>query len=87
MKIVMAGNKPTSVQFSFEDWKRIGATAGWLTAEAKKKKYKHSPKGEGFIDECISKNKSKDDPGAYCASIVDKVKGTTDWRKGPRKKD
>ena len=53
--------------------------------EAKKKKqYNKSPKEHGFIDECIKKNKDKDNPGAYCASIVDKAKGTTDWRKGPK---
>ena len=46
--------------------------------------YKLSPTDHGFIDECIKKNKDKDDPGAYCAAIVDKAKGTTDWRKGPK---
>jgi len=43
-----------------------------------------SPTAHGFIDECIKKNKDKEDPGAYCAAIVDRAKGTTDWRKGPR---
>ena len=60
-----------------------------LAKKKKKKKkspeYDKSPTEEGFIDECIGKNKDKDDPGAYCASIVDRAKGTTDWRKGPRK--
>ena len=54
-----------------------------FSKDAKKKKspkYEHSPKEHGFIDECIGKNKDADDPGAYCASIVDKVKGTTKWR-------
>lgn len=36
------------------------------------------------MDECIEKNKDKKDPGAYCASIVDRVKGTTEWREGPK---
>ena len=37
----------------------------------------------------MSKNqdKGKDGAGAYCAAIVDRAKGTTDWRKGPRDKD
>lgn len=58
-------------------WEKIGKTAGWII-EAKKKK---SPKEHGFIDQCISENSDKKDPGAYCASIVDKAKGTTEWRK------
>ena len=80
------------IKLSQSQWEFIGKKTGWLkddiTVEAKKKKkkgYKHSPKGHGFIDECIKKNKDKGDPGAYCASIVDKVKGRTDWRKGPKK--
>ena len=54
------------------------------TAKGNPPEYKASPTDHGFMDECIRKNKDKDDPGAYCASIVDKAKGTTDWRKGPR---
>ena len=80
------------IKLSKSDWELIGAKTGWLNVEAKKKKdkkdkkgYKHSPKEHGFIDECLKKNKDKDNAGAYCASIVDKVKGTTDWRKGPKK--
>ena len=48
--------------------------------EAKKSK-KKSPTDHGFMDQCIKENQDKDDPGAYCAAIVDKAKGTTDWRK------
>lgn len=65
------------ITISKSEWLHIGEQAGW-TKEAKKAK---SPKQHGFIDQCIEKNKDKEDPGAYCASIVDKVKGTTDWRK------
>lgn len=72
------------ITLSKAQWEMIGEKTGWLK-EAKKKPFKHSPKEHGFIDECISKNKDKDDPGAYCASIVDKAKGTTKWRKGPKK--
>lgn len=78
-----------TIKLSRAQWELIGQKAGWLKLEeAKKKKdYKHSPKEHGFIDECIEKNKNKaDDPGAYCASIVDKAKGTTDWRKGTKDK-
>lgn len=53
--------------------------------EASKKKSQKSPTEHGFMDECMEKNKDKDDPGAYCAAIVDKAKGTTDWREGPKK--
>lgn len=53
--------------------------------EAKKKAKKKSPKEHGFIDQCIKEHPDVDNPGAYCASIVDKVKGTTKWRKGPKK--
>lgn len=51
--------------------------------EAKKSKspeYGHSPTSEGFFDECVRKNKDKDDPEAYCASIKDKAHGRTTWR-------
>jgi hypothetical protein len=82
------------IKLSKSQWEAIGLRAGWikndLSVEAKKKKqYEHSPKEHGFIDECIEKNPDVGDPGAYCASIVDKVKGTTKWRKGPKedKKD
>ena len=81
MNLIRAASGKTSVRISRADWEAIGEKSGWLISEAKKKKMKHSPKEHGFIDECIEKNKSKEDPGAYCASIVDKVKGTTNWRK------
>jgi len=54
-------------------------------SKKKSKTNKKKPTEHGFMDQCIEENKDKDDPGAYCASIVDKVKGTTDWRKGPKK--
>jgi hypothetical protein len=76
-----------TIKLSKSQWEFIGEKTGWLKIEEakKKKKYKHSPKEHGFIDECIDKNKDKGNPGAYCASIVDKVKGTTDWRKDTKK--
>jgi hypothetical protein len=52
-----------------------------VTKEAKKK----TPKQHGFIEQCIKENKDKDSPGGYCASIVDKVKGTTKWRSESKK--
>ena len=48
---------------------------------AKAKKKAKSPMEHGFIEECMKKNKDKDDAGAYCSAIVDKAKGTTEWRK------
>lgn len=57
-----------------------------ITKIAKKKKeFDKSPDEHGFMDECMEKHKDKDDPGAYCAAIVDKVKGTTEWRGENRK--
>ncbi len=79
MKLIRTAEK-AQLSLSQEEWTKIGNDQGWLQAEAKKKKYKHSPKGHGFIEECVKKNKDKDNPGGYCASIVDKVKGTTKWR-------
>jgi len=36
------------------------------------------------VTKCMEKMKSMDDPGAFCASLRDKVEGPG-WRKGPRK--
>lgn len=66
------------IKLSKSQWKEIGKKAGWVSEAKKEEK---SPREHGFIDQCIEKNKDKDDPGAYCAAIVDKVKGTTKWRK------
>lgn len=65
----------------------VNASNKTYVKESKKesKTNKKKPTEHGFMDQCIKENKDKDDPGAYCASIVDKVKGTTDWRKGPKK--
>ena len=61
---------------------------GVKMAKKKKRKspqYDKSPTEHGFMDECMEKNKGKvKDEGAYCAAIVDRAKGTTDWREGPR---
>lgn len=42
---------------------------------------------DGFsVGDCMKKNQDKvDDPGAYCASIQDKISGTTKWRGHPSK--
>jgi hypothetical protein len=53
--------------------------------EAKGKEFDKSPVEEGFFDECVKKNKDKDNPEAYCASIIDTAKGTTMWRGEDRK--
>lgn len=55
-----------------------------IDIEAKKKA--KSPREHGYFQQCVRKNKDKKNPEGYCASIIDKVKGTTDWRKGPKKK-
>lgn len=85
MKIIKTASNKMVMKLSKSEWEEIGAKQGWIV-EAKKKE-KKSPKQHGFIDQCVKENKDKKNPGAYCASIVDKVKGTTDWRKGPKKKD
>lgn len=85
MKIIRTAENKIIMRMSKNEWNEIGKTQGWII-EAKKKIEK-SPKEHGFIDQCIKENKKKDNPGACCASIVDKVKGTTTWRKGPKKKD
>lgn len=79
-KVIKQASGKKSIKLSKSDWEKIGNEAGW-TVEAKKK----GPTEHGFMDQCIKENSDKKDPGAYCASIVDKVKGTTDWRKGPKK--
>jgi hypothetical protein len=66
------------IKLSKSQWDYIGKKAGWIKEAKKKEK---SPMEHGFIEECIKKNKDKDDVGAYCAAIVDKAKGTTEWRK------
>ena len=71
------------ILLSKSQWEFVGQKAGWINAEAKKKE--KSPKEHGFMDQCMKKNKDKGDTGAYCASIVDKAKGTTKWRKGTKK--
>jgi hypothetical protein len=68
------------IKLSKSQWDYIGKKAGWIK-ESKSKKKEKSPMEHGFIEECIKKNKDKDDAGAYCAAIVDKAKGTTEWRK------
>ena len=78
-RVIKQANGKQSISLTKIDWEKIGTEMGW-TVEAKK-----SPREHGFIDECLKENKDKSDPGAYCASIVDKVKGTTKWRKGPKK--
>ena len=79
MKLVTANGK-NILKMTKTEWEKLGTEKGWIT-EAKKK----SPREHGFIDQCMKENSDKSDSGAYCASIVDKVKGTTDWRKGPKK--
>jgi len=66
------------IKLSKSQWNFIGEKTGWIKEAKKKAK---SPMEHGFIEECINKNKDKDDAGAYCAAIVDKAKGTTEWRK------
>lgn len=80
MKLVTANGKEY-VTMTKTEWEKMGKDKGWMEVDAKKK----TPKQHGFIDQCVKENKDKKDPGAYCASIVDKVKGTTERRKGPKK--
>ena len=59
-------------------WTKESVKKFWktLTGEVKHK-----------VTKCIKEMEGKiDDPGAFCASCADMVEGSTDWRKGPRKK-
>jgi hypothetical protein len=62
--------------------------AGWDDDSVEKfgKTVGKSPKDHGFMDACIKRMEKKsgwdkEKAGGFCASIVDKAKGTTDWRK------
>jgi len=58
---------------------------GWTDKSVQK--FWGSMTGGEPVAKCIDKMAGKvDDPGAFCASLADKAKGSTDWRKGPRKK-
>lgn len=63
---------------------------GWDKSSAEKfgKTIGVSPSEHGFMAACIARMKKHDmkDPGGFCAEMVDRVKGTTQWRSGPRKK-
>ena len=83
MKLTKTADGKTTLKMTRDEWEKIGDQTGWIETEAKKKK--KSPKQHGFIDQCIKENRDKESPGGYCASIVDKVKGSTGWRKGPKK--
>jgi hypothetical protein len=66
--------------------------AGWGKSSIEKfgKTIGASPTEHGFIDKCVMRMKGKkgwdkEKAGGFCASIVDKAKGSTDWRKGNHK--
>lgn len=73
------------IKLSKKQWEYIGAQAGWVNKVAKKNKKKKSSTQHGFIEQCVKENSEKDNPNAYCAAIVDRAKGTTDWRKNRKK--
>jgi hypothetical protein len=50
------------------------------------KKEDKDSKDFDFYD-CVEENKDKNDPEAYCASIKDKIEGTTKWRGESNKED
>ena len=83
MKLIKQANDKFAISMTQEEWEKLGNENGWITTEAKKKGKgkKKSPMQHGFIDQCIKENKDKKSPGGYCASIVDKAKGSTEWRK------
>jgi hypothetical protein len=69
-------------ELSKYNWILIGERAGWLKNHSKKNK--KTPKEHGFLEQCVKDNSDKKDPYAYCASIIDKAKGTTKWRKNKK---
>jgi len=66
-------------------WTKKSAEAFWktlLTDDGKESMPKHK------VTKCVKELKSAkeiDDPGAFCASLADRIEGP-DWRKAPRKK-
>lgn len=67
--------------------------AGWDDESVSKfgKTVGKSPKEHGFMDACIARMEGKSGwdkqkAGDFCASIVDKAKGTTKWREGKKEK-
>jgi hypothetical protein len=67
--------------------------AGWGKKSIEKfgKTIGADPKKHGFVNTCIKrmegkKGWDKEKAGGFCASIVDRAKGTTKWREGSRKK-
>jgi hypothetical protein len=67
--------------------------AGWDDDSVSKfgKTVGKSPKDHGFMDACIARMEGKSGwdrkkAGGFCASIVDKAKGTTSWREGKKGK-
>lgn len=67
--------------------------AGWTKKSTEKfgKTIGADPQKHGFMNACIARMEGKkgwdrEKAGGFCASIVDRAKGTTEWRKGPRKK-
>lgn len=66
--------------------------AGWDKESTEKfgKTIGADPTQHGFMEKCIlhmegKKGFNKERAGGFCASIVDRAKGDTSWRKGPRK--
>ena len=77
-----------SVLFGSEGWQAIKTGAKWQSlpkgwTEESLKKFWGSLTGSGKhkVTACMAKMKGKiDDPGAFCASLADRVTGDTSWR-------
>jgi hypothetical protein len=66
-------------------WKKL--PKGWTQDSVKKFWAKLTGDAKHKVSACIRKMEGKlDNPGAFCASLCDQIEGSTDWRKGPRKK-
>lgn len=70
--------KAIDLNWGKESIKKFGDTIG------------KGPDQEGFVNTCIMRMKGKkgwdkDKAGGFCTGLVDKFKGSTEWRKGPRK--
>lgn len=63
-------------------WKKL--PKGW---NSKSRRSFYNSMGKGSVSKCIKKMKGNiDDPGAFCASLKDREKGTMSWRGGIKKK-
>lgn len=69
------------IQKEAAKWKKM--PPGW---KSKSRKNFFKNLADGSVSECMERIEGHiDDPGAFCASLKDRVKKTTKWRTGNKK--